>query len=166
MVQAAPGRLPYPVRVPTTDPLRPSAPADDSPALSSVRSVPYKGAALDAQKGPGLGCFRFQLILLVVLLFATPLSVTAGAPDWFSAALLFVTIALLLVAGQTIIFLLRLIAADRRGRRRPLAGASPTVGQIEDREATTEPAAGASPETDPDVRSDSDLRPDDRGMRQ
>jgi hypothetical protein len=41
---------------------------------------------------------------------------------------------LLLVAGQTVIFLLRLVAADRRavGRRRPLASGTPTVGELED----------------------------------
>jgi hypothetical protein len=41
---------------------------------------------------------------------------------------------LLLVTGQTIIFLLRLVAADRRGRRRPLASGTPTVGELEDAE--------------------------------
>ena len=41
-------------------------------------------------------------------------------------------IVLLLVAGQTIIFLLRLVAADRRTRRRPLGSATKTVGEIED----------------------------------
>jgi hypothetical protein len=48
--------------------------------------------------------------------------------------LLFLTIGLLLVAGQTIVFLLRLVAADRRSRRRPLASATKTVGEIEDQE--------------------------------
>jgi hypothetical protein len=36
------------------------------------------------------------------------------------------------VSGQTIIFLLRLVAADRRGRRRPLASETKTVGELED----------------------------------
>jgi hypothetical protein len=41
---------------------------------------------------------------------------------------------LLLFVGQTIIFLLRLVAADRRaeGRRRPMRSGSKTVGEIED----------------------------------
>jgi len=41
---------------------------------------------------------------------------------------------LLLFAGQTVIFLLRLVAADRRaaGRRRPLGSATKTVGELED----------------------------------
>jgi hypothetical protein len=157
MVQAVIRPLPYPVRVPDHEPPdtpTPAGGADASPPeMSSVRSVPYKGADLDAARGPGLGCFRFQLILLVVLVFATPLSVNAGAPDWLSAGLLFATIALLLVAGQTIIFLLRLVAADRRGRRRPLASATPTIGELEDRDA-----AASTTELDP--------RPDDHGMRQ
>ena len=49
-------------------------------------------------------------------------------------------IGLLLVTGQTIIFLLRLVAADRRGRRRPLASGSKTVGELEDAGAGTNPA--------------------------
>jgi hypothetical protein len=62
----------------------------------------------------------------------TPVSVYAGWPDEVSAGLLFVTILLLLFTGQTMIFLLRLVAAVRRGRRRPLASATPTVGELED----------------------------------
>jgi hypothetical protein len=101
---------------------------------TSVRPVQYKGEPLDSERGPGLGCFRFQVGLLAVLVVLTPLSVFWGWPDWLSAVLLFLTLALLLVAGQTIIFLLRLVAADRReGRRRPLASGTATVGEIEDR---------------------------------
>ena len=100
----------------------------------SVRDVQYKGAPLDAQRGPGLGCFRFQLVALAILIVAAPVSAWLGAPDWLSAALLVGVVVLLLTTGQTIIFLLRLVAADRRaaGRRRPIAGRSPTVGQLED----------------------------------
>jgi hypothetical protein len=93
----------------------------------------YKGEPLDAARGPGLGCFWLQVAVLGVLLVLTPLTVVWGAPSWLSAALLIVTLVLLLFAGQTVIFLLRLVAADRRARRRPLsAGARPTVGQLED----------------------------------
>ena len=107
-----------------------SDPNDPGP----VRPVRYKGAPLDADRGPGLGCFRFQVILLVVLIVLAPLSAWWGAPDWVSGALLVGVIVLTLVAGQTIIFLLRLVAADRRaaGRRRPIASRTPTVGQIQD----------------------------------
>jgi hypothetical protein len=99
------------------------------------RPVMYRGEPLDAERGPGLGCFWFQVIVLVVFVALTPLSVAWGWPSWLSAALLFATIGLLLVAGQTVIFLLRLVAADRReeGRRRPLDSRTPTVGEIEDR---------------------------------
>jgi hypothetical protein len=70
------------------------------------------------------------LLLLIVL---TPLSVAWEWDPAVSAGLLFLTILLLLFAGQTVIFLLRLVAADRReGRRRPLASATPTVGELED----------------------------------
>jgi len=100
-----------------------------------VRRVEYKGEPLEAARGPGLGCFRFQVGLLVVLVVLTPLSVAWGWPSLVSAALLFVTITLLLVAGQTIIFLLRLVAAERReGRRRPLASTTKTVGELADEE--------------------------------
>ena len=98
-----------------------------------VRPIEYKGEPLDAERGPGLGCFRFQLAVLAGAIILTPLSVVWNWPAAVSAALLFLTIILLLFAGQTIIFLLRLVASDRReGRRRPLAGATPTVGELED----------------------------------
>jgi hypothetical protein len=99
---------------------------------TNQRPVQYKGADLDPEKGPGLGCFRFQLVVLAVFIVLTPLTVVWQWPSWISAALLFGIIALLLVAGQTIIFLLRLVAADRRTRRRPLASATRTVGELED----------------------------------
>ena len=51
--------------------------------------------------------------------------------------LLFVVIGLLLITGQTIIFLLRLVAADRRSRRRPLGSATKTVGELEDEQRPT-----------------------------
>jgi hypothetical protein len=103
--------------------------------------VQYKGEDLDAERGPGLGCFRFQVALLIFLVVLTPLSVAWHWPAWLSAALLFAVIVLLLFAGQTIIFLLRLVAADRRSRRRPLASQTKTVGELED--------AGAGDTTDP-----------------
>jgi hypothetical protein len=121
---------------PNIDPLRapPRPPRSTGP-------VQYKGEDLDAQRGPGLGCFRFQLVLLVVFIVLTPLSAAWDWPEWVSALLLFATIGLLLVAGQTIVFLLRLVAADRRSRRRPLASATKTVGEIEDQDVAMTPPA-------------------------
>jgi hypothetical protein len=117
---------------------------------SSVRPVEYKGEPLDAERGPGLGCFRFQLVLLAVVIVLTPLSVVWGWPTIVSAGLLFLTIFLLLFAGQTVIFLLRLVAADRReGRRVPLASATPTVGELEDQSTTDDAAATGPPTTGP-----------------
>ena len=96
----------------------------------------YKGAPLDADRGPGLGCFWAQVIMLVALLVLTPLSVIIAAPSWLSATLLILILVLLFFVGQTMIFLLRLVAADRRTRRRPLGStARATVGQLEDRHA-------------------------------
>ena len=93
----------------------------------------YKGAPLDAERGPGLGCFWIQVVLLVALLVLTPLSVIWAAPSWLSAALLILSLVILFFVGQTMIFLLRLVAADRRSRRRPLRPeARQTVGQLED----------------------------------
>jgi hypothetical protein len=124
----------------------------DSQRPGPVRPVAYKGAPLDADRGPGLGCFRFQLALLVILVVLAPLSAWWGAPDWLSAALLIAVVVLLLVTGQTIIFLLRLVAADRRaaGRRRPVAGRTPTVGQIEDEAARATARQTTATERPPD----------------
>jgi hypothetical protein len=124
---------------------------DPSP---SVRPVDYKGEPLDAERGPGLGCFRFQVVLLVVLVVLTPLTVAWSWPAEISIALLFVTLVLLLFAGQTVIFLLRLVAADRREGTRhvPRAAATPTVGQLEDAEhvdALGRPVEGGAPDPGP-----------------
>jgi hypothetical protein len=110
---------------PHADPTPPRPPRPTGP-------VQYKGDDLEPERGPGLGCFRFQVIVLVALIVLTPLSVVWDWPPTVSAVLLFAVILLLLVTGQTIIFLLRLVAADRRGRRRPLASGTPTVGELED----------------------------------
>ena len=98
----------------------------------------YKGQPLDPDRGPGLGCFWFQVVLLVVLLVATPLSVAMAVEPWISGVLLITTLIVLLFVGQTTIFLLRLVAADRRSRRQPLGGnARRTVGMIEDETSET-----------------------------
>jgi hypothetical protein len=109
------------------------------------RPIEYKGEPLDAERGPGLGCFRFQVAVLVIVIVLTPLTVVWRWPIWISVFLLSLTIVLLLVAGQTIIFLLRLVAADRRTRRRPLGSATKTVGELED-EATEPPSDTPSDE--------------------
>ena len=113
-----------------------------------VRPVAYKGEPLDAERGPGLGCFRFQVVLLVVFIVLTPLTVAWEWPVAVSAILLFATLVLLLFAGQTVIFLLRLVAADRREgtRHAPRNARTPTVGQLED--------AAATPATRPDAQPD------------
>jgi hypothetical protein len=116
-----------------------------------VQPVEYRGEPLDAERGPGLGCFRFQLGLLLFLVILTPLSVAWSWPPAASAALLFLTLILLLFAGQTVIFLLRLVAAERgEGRRRPQASATKTVGELEDEAATTvgEARTGGAETTD------------------
>jgi hypothetical protein len=112
--------------------------ADPTPPRPTHQTGPvqYKGEELEAARGPGLGCFRFQLAVLVVFIVLTPLSVVWQWPPAVSAALLFAVILLLLFTGQTIIFLLRLVSAERRGRRRPLASATKTVGELEDAAAS------------------------------
>jgi len=123
---------------PTIDPTPPRRPRSTGP-------VQYRGEDLEPARGPGLGCFRFQLVILVIFVVLTPLSVAWHWPSLVSAGLLFAVIVLLLVTGQTIIFLLRLVAADRRGRRRPLASDTRTVGELEDDAATgTDAVAEAS----------------------
>ena len=123
------------------DPTPPRRPRSTGP-------VQYRGEDLEPARGPGLGCFRFQLVILAIFIALAPLSVGWGWPSAVSAALLFGVIVLLLVTGQTIIFLLRLVAADRRGRRRPLASDTPTVGELEDGApvAAAGPAAASAPD--------------------
>ena len=152
---------------PATEPAAPEsaevpAAADDvAPAsadqVASSQMPEYKGEPLDAERGPGLGCFWIQIALLTFFLVFTPLTVTWGWDPLISGALLIFTLILLLFSGQTIIFLLRLVAADRRTRRTPLdPKAKRTVGQMEDAsapsegsqsgtEARAEPEAGTEP---------------------
>jgi len=106
----------------------------------STRDVEYKGAPLDAEKGPGLGCFWLQVVVLAVAVVLTPLSAAWDWPVLVTIGLMAITLVLLLFVGQTVIFLLRLVAADRRaaGRRRPMRSATPTVGEIEDEAETAE----------------------------
>ena len=121
------------------------APVSDTPPGSrpASRPVQYKGAELDAERGPGLGCFWAQVAVLALLVVLTPVSVSLDWPPEVSAILLFVTIGLLLLTGQTIIFLLRLVAADRRGRRRPLVSGTKTVGELEDERPVSTALGGA-----------------------
>ena len=125
---------PSPAEEPTA--AEPAAPSDETEAEQEARpqGMPeYKGEPLDAERGPGLGCFWIQIALLTFFLIFTPLTVTWGWDPLISGALLIFTLILLLFSGQTIIFLLRLVAADRRTRRAPLnPSAKPTVGQMED----------------------------------
>ena len=114
----------------------------------STGPVQYKGDDLDSERGPGLGCFRFQLGLLVFLVVLTPLSVAWQWPDWLSAVLLFAVLILLLFAGQT--------SSSCCASSRPIGGAggarsasaTKTVGELEDeggterrRRPTAEPSA-------------------------
>ncbi len=146
---------------------RSTPPAGRTPP--APRAVEYKGAPLDAEKGPGLGCFWSQLVVLGILIVLTPLSVAWNWPVLVSGALLVVVLLLLLFAGQTVIFLLRLVAADRRaaGRRRPLGSATKTVGELEDAapeggEATS-PSGHAAPLVDGDAEP---IEPPGDGVRE
>jgi hypothetical protein len=103
-------------------------------------------------------------VVLVVFIILTPLTVVWDWPIAISTALLFAVILLLLVTGQTIIFLLRLVAADRRGRRRPLASRSQTVGEIEDASAPS--ATGATGTTDAASPPPDDTLPPEDPVRQ
>ena len=140
---------------------------------TNLPPVQYKGEDLDPERGPGLGCFRFQLVVLVVLLVLTPLSVAWNWPVWLSTVFLIAVLVLLLVAGQTIIFLLRLVAADRRSRRRPLGSSTRTVGELEDasapgRDAGAAPTEDVPPADDPSHAADATGDPpaDEGPMRQ
>ena len=93
----------------------------------------YKGAPLEAERGPGLGCFWTQVVVLAILLALIPIGVVNAWPVQLTAGLLVLALVIVLFVSLTTIFLLRLVAADRRARRAPLrSGARPTVGQLED----------------------------------
>jgi hypothetical protein len=83
-----------------------------------------------------------------VVVVLTPLSAAWEWPVLITIVLLAMTLVLLLFVGQTIIFLLRLVAADRRSdaRRRPLRSQTKTVGEIED-EARSADATGTADAT-------------------
>ncbi len=153
----------------TPEAAAPSAEAGGTPEAGTPGpgSPLYKGAPLDADRGPGLGCFWVQVVLLGFLLVFTPLTVIWAWDPAVSAGLLILTLFLLLFAGQTVIFLLRLVAADRRTRRRPLsAEARKTVGQLEE-EARTAAAESADGAADADARpAGKDDAPPDGGARQ
>jgi hypothetical protein len=122
---------------------------DEAPPPTLRKDVDYKGGPLDAEKGPGLGCFWLQVVVLAVVVVLTPLSAAWEWPVLVTIVLLAMTLVLLLFVGQTIIFLLRLVAADRRSdaRRRPLRSETKTVGEIEDeaRAAAPDPTRTAAP---------------------
>ena len=115
--------------------------------MSEPRKVEYKGAPLEAEKGPGLGCFWLQIAVLAVVVVLTPLGAAWEWPVPVTIVLMALTLVLLLFVGQTVIFLLRLVAADRRavGRRRPMRSASRTVGEIEDETAEDATPPGDGP---------------------
>jgi hypothetical protein len=125
---------------PTSPPERRRSPAGGRP-----RRPEYRGEELDPERGPGLGCFWLQVIVLGFFIVIIPIGLNLGWPFEVLAILLFVVIGLLLLTGQTAIFLMRLVAADRRarGRRRPLASGTRTVGEIEDELAAGSPGEAA-----------------------
>ena len=124
--------------------------------MAGPSNVEYKGAPLDREKGPGLGCFWLQIAVLAVVVVLTPLSAAWEWPVPVTIVLLATTLVLLLLVGQTVIFLLRLVAADRRaeGRRRPMRSATRTVGEIEDETAEGEPPAPTEPPSEPASKAD------------
>jgi hypothetical protein len=144
----------------------PSEPTD----AHTERDVQYKGAPLDSAKGPGLGCFWAQVVLLVTAVILTPLSAAWDWPLPVSIVLLATTLVLPLFVGQTSIFLMRLVAADRRaeGRRRPMRSATRTIGEIEDEagdDAGDQAAAEAATMTAEERHADPDGRGGD-GVRE
>jgi hypothetical protein len=90
-------------------------------------------------------------VVLAVVVVLTPLSAAWEWPVPVTIVLLATTLVLLLFVGQTVIFLLRLVAADRRAdaRRRPLRSATKTVGEIEDEAAGDATPEDAVPEDGP-----------------
>ena len=91
------------------DPAAPNAPAPKAPAPRNApaprpRGAPtvnYKGEPLEAARGPGLGCFWIQAVVLGLFVILTPLSVAWDWPVSVSAGLLIAVLVLLLFVGQT-----------------------------------------------------------------
>ncbi len=82
---------------------------------------------------------------MIVLLILTPLTVIWSFPSWVSAALLILSLVILFFVGMTMVFLLRLVAADRRAQRRPLReGARKTVGQLDEESKAREDGQSSS----------------------
>ena len=124
----------------------------DGPQREGLRDVDYKGQRLDAARGPGLGCFWLQIVVLLLVMVLTPVSAAWEWPVPVTVFLLAATLVLLLFVGQTVIFLLRLVAADRReARRRPLRSTTKTVGEIE-AESGERDAESAERDEEPRVR--------------
>ena len=69
----------------------------------------YKGAPLSPDRGPGLGCFWIQVVALVVFMILAPLSAVLNWGPTIATLLLIGVVVLLLLVGQTSIFLLRLV---------------------------------------------------------
>jgi hypothetical protein len=166
------------LRLVTDRPADPEQPPDPAPPVDpradptpprrprvTTGPIQYKGDVLEPERGPGLGCFRIQVVVLVVFIVLTPLTVAWHWPIAVSTALLFAVILLLLITGQTIIFLLRLVAADRRGRRRPLGSETRTVGELEDA-AATPAAAGDEAPMDVSAAPPEDAPPPEGPVRQ
>ena len=76
----------------------------------------YKGGPLSADRGPGLGCFWIQAVALVIAMILAPLSAVLNWPAPIAIGLLFLVVILLLLVGQTSIFLLRLVTAESGAR--------------------------------------------------
>ena len=144
--------------------------SEESKVESKVESRPpsvkpgveYKGGPLDAEKGPGLGCFWLQIVTLAVTVFLAPLSAAWNWPVPIVIFLFALVIVLLLFVGQTIIFLLRLVAADRRAdaRRRPMSSTetrTKTVGEIEDEASSGVGGPGTASGLDEGAARDGDL---------
>ena len=89
-----------------------------SSADVAARRPAYKGAELDAARGPGLGCFWFQAAVLAIFLVLIPVGVNLNWPFEVLAALLFIVLGLLLfvgVFGWSYVILMPAIARDDLG---------------------------------------------------
>ena len=79
---------------------------------------------------------RRSIYCLAVVLTLIPIGVWNAWSIYLTGGLLVLALVLVFFVSLTVIFLLRLVAADRRARRRPLrSGATRTVGQLEDDQA-------------------------------
>jgi hypothetical protein len=145
---------------------RPTGPRPPAPGARPLHPARRRGGEPDPEDGPGVGCFWVQVAVLVGVVVLVPIGLAVDWPFELVALLVVAVIGLVLLVGQSVVFVLRLLVADRRsrGRRRQLAAptATASVAAVEPAEGPAPAAATAAEPADrpaPDDRPSADAPP-------